>query len=355
LGLAVAGLTVLAQTTPTATQAPTAPAVKPAATTTPPASTAQLPAPSVKLAATYDKTAVAVHVNDEPIYEHALQRALERVPSNRRDEFRPRLIHELVDNLLIDQSLRSANYKADPAEVEKRVADMKAELKKIGKDFDKMLAELKVDENELRQHIAADLRWFAYANAQATDKALQDLFSSNKEMFDETTVRARHILLSSAPGKDEKAQTEKLAKVRKDIEKDVEAALAKLPADSDKLAREKARATLVVDAFGKYARENSECPSKASGGDVGWFPKVGTMVQPFADAAYALQPYQMSDVVKTPFGYHLILVTERKPGKDVKFADVKEVVKVVYFDRLREGLATALRPKAKIVIHPAPK
>ena len=122
-----------------------------------------------------------------------------------------------------------------------------------------------------------------------------------------------------------------------------------------KLAREKERQLLLIQSFGKYANEKSECPSKAQGGSVTPFTKVGVMVAPFSNAAFALQPFQISDVVQTPFGYHLILVTERRPGREVKFEDLKEVVKEVYFERLHENLAAQLRPSAKIVVNPAPK
>src|SRR5262249_50804237 len=115
------------------------------------------------------------------------------------------------------------------------------------------------------------------------------------------------------------------------------------------------RVKLLSDTFGKYAKQHSDCPSKSNGGNVGPFPKVGYMVASFSNAAFALQPFQMSDVVQSPFGYHLILVTERKPGREVKFAEVKEVVKEVSFDRLHEGLASQLRQKARITVNPPPK
>ena len=51
------------------------------------------------------------------------------------------------------------------------------------------------------------------------------------------------------------------------------------------------------------------------------------MVEPFAKAAFTLPPYKVSDVVTTQFGHHLILVTERKPGKAVKYEEIKEDVK----------------------------
>jgi peptidyl-prolyl cis-trans isomerase C len=78
------------------------------------------------------------------------------------------------------------------------------------------------------------------------------------------------------------------------------------------------------------------------------------MVEAFAKAAFALQPYQMSDMVQTQFGYHLILVTDRKPGTDVKFEDAKEMVRELYCERLREAIVAKYRPSAKITVAPAP-
>jgi peptidyl-prolyl cis-trans isomerase C len=339
LGLAITGL-AFAQAPTTAPT--TVPGTVPGSATTAPA---------------ISPTAQAATVNGEVIYEVAVQRALDRVPPDKRSEARPKIIDYLADNLLIDQSLRAAGYKADETEVGKRVGDMKAELKKIGRDFEKMLAELKVSEKELREHIAADLRWFKYASAQATDKALGEMFAKEKDMFDGTAVRARHILVTPATQDDKGLQTAmvKITEVKKAIEADVTAGLAKLPTTADKLAREKARGDLLVEAFAKHAKDKSDCPTKANGGDVGFFQKAGFMVQPFANASFALQVNQMSEVVRTPFGLHLIVVTERRPGKEVKFEEVKDMVKEVYFDRLHDYLAAQLRQKAKITINPAPK
>jgi peptidyl-prolyl cis-trans isomerase C len=305
-------------------------------------------------------TAAAATVNGEVILEMAVQRSLDRanVPADKRASARQHIIEFLADNLIIDQSLRAAPaYKVEEAEVNKRIAETKEQMKKFGKDFDKMLAENQFTEAEFRQHVGAEMRWMKYAMAQATDKALTELFNRDKEMFDGTAVRARHILVTSA-GNDEAslaAAANKVRAIKKAIEDEVAAGMAKLPPGTDKLKADQARSSLLVEAFSKQAKEKSECPTKAAGGDVNWFQKAGLMAAPFANAAFALQPMQMSDVVRTPFGMHLILVTERKPGKEVKFEEVKEVVREVYFDRLHDYAASELRKKAKIVVNPPPK
>lgn len=61
--------------------------------------------------------------------------------------------------------------------------------------------------------------------------------------------------------------------------------------------------------FAALARQHSDCPSGEEGGDLGQFPR-GAMVREFDEAAFGLQPGQVSDVVETPFGYHLIHRTE---------------------------------------------
>src|SRR5262249_40316219 len=143
------------------------------------------------------------------------------------------------------------------------------------------------------------------------------------------------------------------AMIRKQIEDEVASGLAKLGPMTDKLKREEARTRLLDGAFAAAATKNSDCPSKERGGDLGWFPWGGG--EAFAAAAFALQPFQMSEIVTTPFGHHLILVLEVKPGQNVKFADSKEVVRDVFSDRLRSEMLTRLRPAAKIEINPASK
>jgi peptidyl-prolyl cis-trans isomerase C len=318
-------------------QAPGAPQVRP------PAPAPQLPPPPAN--------AVAATVNGQAVSEVAVYRALKRVPPDKQTQARPEIIKFLIDNTLVDQYLFQQKVIVDPKVVEAKLNEVREELKKQNTSLEKMMQELMLTEDELRNQIAGQLRWEKFLADQATDKALQDLFNANRKMFDGTMVRARHILLSPPAG-DAKAGADaraRLLAIKQEVEKRAADGLAKLPPQTDNLGREAARTRLIDDAFAEYAGKESTCPSKAQGGSLGWFP-YASMVEPFAKAAFALKPYQMSDVVSSQFGYHLILVTDRKEGMEPEFPKVKEDVKEVFCDQLRERLCNQLRANAKIVV-----
>jgi peptidyl-prolyl cis-trans isomerase C len=299
----------------------------------------------------------AATVNGQPITELAVQRGLKRVPPAQQAEARSEIIDYLVDNVLLDQYLQQLRVEVAAKDVDNRVEEIRAEIKRGGQTFESVMQELMLTEQELRGQLAAELRWEKFAEGQATDKALRELFDKNAEMFDGSMVHARHILLSPPAGDAKDAEQAKLQLLRckQQIEESAAKEVAKLPPDSDNLAREKVRNRTIEDAFAELARKQSACPSKEKGGDLAWFRRVGNMVEPFAKTAFALKPYQISDVVATKFGYHLILVTERRPGKEAKFEEVKDVVKDVYGDRLREDMLAQLRSRAQIVIAAQPK
>lgn len=321
---------------------------------------AQTPSPSASappVTASSPPVGNAATVNGQPVPEVSLQRVLERVPAKRRADARPELLNFLIDNLLVEQYLLQLQIPVDKAAVDKKVEEMRAEAKKAGEDFNKVLEKLRMSEAELREHLTADLRWDAFLAKHADEKKLHEVFDGSKELFDGSNCRARHILLTP-PADDARAGAEaeaRLKRIKQEIEGKVAAGVAKVPGAADTAAREKARTAALVDAFAEAAKKESACPSKEQGGDVGWFQRTGVMVDGFAKAAFAVKPNEMTDVVKTQFGYHLILVTDRRPGREPKFEEVKEEVREVWADRMREAIVAQMRQRAKIVVAPAPK
>jgi len=298
-------------------------------------------------------TAVAATVGDVTIPETAVQRSLKRFPADKMQDARVEVLNFLIENALVDRYLGQKIHTVDPAEIDAKLKQATDEIKKNGSSMEKVLQELSLTEADLRSQIYAQLRWDKFVTSQATDENLKRFFDTHQDMFDGSLVHARHILLTPATD-DAKATAE--TRVHLDtIRKSIEAGALNSPKGKDAAETEKFRLKTIEDAFAVIASKESVCPSKQQGGDLGWFPRGGQMVEPFAKAAFALQPGQMSEVVSTQFGLHLILVTERKPGKPTKFEDVKDMVREIYAEQLREQICAELRPATRIVINSAPK
>jgi peptidyl-prolyl cis-trans isomerase D len=137
-----------------------------------------------------------------------------------------------------------------------------------------------------------------------SDEEVKSYYEENIDMFqEERQVKARHILFKVDPESSEEEE-----------EKVKERALSVL---------EKARAG---EDFADLAKEYSEGPSSEQGGDLGYFPR-GQMVKPFDDAAFGMKKGEISDLVKTQFGYHIIKVEDIKEAGTKDLAEVQEEIR----------------------------
>lgn len=137
-----------------------------------------------------------------------------------------------------------------------------------------------------------------------TLKAIEEEFKATKNEYNKIeSVKAQHILFGIPPG----ASAEKLSEVQKKAEE----VLKKVQAKED---------------FGKLAQTYSEDPgSKSSGGDLGSFGR-GKMVKEFDDVAFALKPGEVSGLVKSQFGFHIIKVNEKTEAQEAQFETHQRVV-----------------------------
>ncbi|HVK17231.1 MAG TPA: peptidylprolyl isomerase, partial [Fimbriiglobus sp.] len=325
-------------TPPVSTTPPlTAPTTPPAGATPPPSVPTTPPAarPAVR------PTGVAATINGQEIPEVAVWRALRQFPETEHAAARKEILNHLIENALIDQYLNALKVTVEPAEVDKLIGELKAELQKAMKDYAKELEGMMLTEAEFRTEVSAQMKWDKFLKQQGTDPALKGFFEKRPDIFDGSLVRARHILLplETDPAKKAAAQ-----KTLTDIKAAVaaEAVKAETAAAGDALAKQQAKGRKAEEVFGEYAKKHSTCPSKAAGGDLQFFPRVGAMVEPFAEAAFKLNVFDISDVVETEFGYHLILCTAKNPGKAKKFEEVKEDVRAVYAMQLRTAVVNQM-------------
>ncbi len=139
---------------------------------------------------------------------------------------------------------------------------------------------------------------------KVNEAEIKKYYAEHKDEFAEPEmVKARHILVRVKDSKDQKswkAARKKLLEIKKKIDKGAD--------------------------FAEMAKQFSEDPgSKDRGGDLGYFPK-GRMVKSFETAAFSLKKGEVSDLVKTPFGYHLIKVEDRKPGSTKSLDQVRRQI-----------------------------
>ena len=92
--------------------------------------------------------------------------------------------------------------------------------------------------------------------------------------------------------------------------------------------------------FTQLAGQYSEDPGKTNGGDLGFFPK-GKMIEPFDDTVFAMQPGEISDIIRTPFGYHIIKLEEIKPAAIKSLAEVHDTI--VHELQLEQAKSMALQ------------
>ena len=151
-----------------------------------------------------------------------------------------------------------------------------------------------------------------------TQEDANDYYVKNKRRYEKPErVRASHILITpdtSDPNTDPN-ESKATAKAK------AEELLSQIKAGGD---------------FAALAKENSSCPSGAGGGDLKFFPK-GQMVKPFSDAAFGMKTGDVSEVVETRFGYHIITVTDHEDASVTSLEDAKEgIIEQLTQSRQRE-------------------
>jgi len=227
------------------------------------------------------------------------------VPPEQETAVNKQALEQLVSAELLYQAAAKLEIKDLGKEVDAKLAQGKARFKDE-QSFVKAIKDLEMDEKDFREYTRRELLIAHFVEKEFVSKTavseveIRAFYDKNQDKFkQEEAVRASHILI----GVDEKASAD-----------DRKKALEK----AEKLSKELAGGA----DFATLAKANSTCPSSQQGGDLGFFGK-GQMVPPFEKTAFALKPGEISPVVETQFGYHIIKLTEKKAAGTTDFKDVK--------------------------------
>ncbi len=263
----------------------------------------------------------------------------------RQLQLQSRLIDDLLRKRLITQEIERRRITIPQTDIDDRteieferilrqnnLTEEQAQeiLKRQGRTLESFKKELR---QAVELHLQTErLRDLVVGPIEPTDQELSAYLEEHREDYDTPEeVHARHILIRVPEGASE-AEIAQAKKQLEDIKKELESG-----ADFAELAK-------------KYSQDPGSAPN---GGDLGFFSR-GRMVKEFEDAAFSLEPGQVSDPVRTQFGFHLIKVEEKKPAQHPELAQIRERVLQDYIeaerDRRFEGFYAELKAHAKIFI-----
>ena len=270
---------------------------------------------------------IAVSVNGVDITEEELQKVLQpqlarmaqqnqQLPPGLKEtlekQFRQQLLDQLIIRQLLEEKAKETNIVISEEDVMNQIKQLLASQgsKMTLEQFKQTTAESGRNFDEIKQQVEkgmiyqkiVDSQWAGKINI--TEEDAKKHYDENPTQFvTKEQVRASHILITpktDVVGADPNQEKAKAKAKAEDLLKQI-----KEGAD-----------------FAALAKANSDCPSAAKGGDLGFFGK-GQMVPPFEKAAFALETGKVSDLVETQFGYHIIKVADRKAAGTTTFEEAK--------------------------------
>ncbi len=266
-----------------------------------------------------------------------------------RTRVRPQVLNMLIDNQLFGEQAKKAGVSVTDEELKDRLdEDVRTQVilrgisreelndqvnQRTGKTLDEALAEQLVDPRFRLAILQAKLIEHKFVeDTRITDEEISDYYQKNlTRTFERAAeVKASHILVKVA--KD--APEEEKAEARKKIEK-ILTEVRRPGAD-----------------FAALATAHSMGPSAPKGGDLGFF-KREAMVPPFSEAAFALEVGQISDIVETSFGFHIIKVTGKKEAQTTPLDKAKDAIRAYLLNqkvqKVRQTYLAELKGAASIV------
>jgi peptidyl-prolyl cis-trans isomerase C len=234
----------------------------------------------------------------------------QQFPEDHAKDINKSIIEDMVSRELLIQNSNKIGIKVSDDELNKEIKAIKSKFPSADQ-FNQMIK----SQNMTMEDVKADIRKAIHINRlvkseiegkiSIEEKTINEYYKNNSSQFlEEESVKASHILV--------KADKNASKDAREAAKKKIDGLLKRVKKGED---------------FAKLAKENSDDPgSGQNGGDLGFFSK-GMMVPPFEKAAFGLKKDEISDVVETEFGYHIIKLTDRKPSRTIPLNEVQDKLK----------------------------
>ena len=270
---------------------------------------------SFLLAACSSNSSTVATVNGQKITKADFDKKLESSPAGRG------VLNQMIQGDLIDQYAKDNNINPTDAQVNAEVDKVKARYP--NGQFEQIVRQQGLSDADLHNIFREQLILQQAVTKNVppiTDAQIKAYFDRNHAMLDKPEqVRARHILVPDL--------------------KTADLVESKLKTGGD---------------FAALAKQYSTDPaSKDKGGELGWFGH-GQMVKPFDEAAFSMKPGQISQPVKSPFGYHIIQLEEKRPPVKATLAGSKDQIKTMLEQQAMQSQIPAflqsLHAKANITV-----
>lgn len=234
-----------------------------------------------------------------------------------KDVFKEEILNVMISQELVSQQAQKEGIKVTEQEISNELKSFKEYIGKMPTYLD-FLQENQIDDEFLKSHIKQNLIFEKYRNkimseSNIDESELRTYYEAHLDEYKKEEIKASHIFISTLNSMKEPLSEEETAKK----ESEAKELLKRLKSGED---------------FAKLAKEYSEDDvSAVNGGDLGYFTK-GVMLPEFEEAAFKLNKGEMSDIVKSPSGYHIIKVFDRK-AEISSFEDEKEnILGVIRYD-----------------------
>lgn len=254
--------------------------------------------------------------------------------SNQLADLHDQLVQNLIERELLYQEATAKDIRISPRWVDREWGEIQTHLG--GKtEMKAFMAHSGFTRGQMKERIRKGLivhrllKRKVFRSIRVSEAEMQAFYNRHPEFFKrDEQIRARHLLIAVPDWDDEAGREQALSRILA-LEKQIREGMP----------------------LGALALENSDCPSNSRGGDLGYFTR-NQMIQAFSDAAFALQPGEVSQVVETRFGYHLIELIDRQPPSQMAYKNVRDNIELALRRNKEKAAADAylsrLKRKARI-------